>query len=296
MKDNNSSFIILLVIVGVLLMGGSQNSNNGLFSAGPISNEQKQADIQRQINDTKYKVDVLQKKLDEEQAKKYQSKYKDIVDLYYINRSNDSTQEYIALHVNNNATTTVPITGWTIKSLSSGSSVKIPQGTYLFFAGTVNSEQDIYLSPNDTVYIVTGISPNGSSFKVNKCSGYLTQYQTFVPYIPEQCPAPRDENLSKIPKTVYNDTCFDYIERMPSCKIQDTSLPPGSTKWSAECIDFIYKKINYPACIDTHKNDRDFYKNEWRVYLKRSEHLWKSSREDVVLLDNEGKIVDEIKY
>jgi hypothetical protein len=80
--------------------------------------------------------------------------------------------------------------------------------------------------------------------------------------------------------------------------MQNTNRPTTSRiiQVERECTDFIYKKVNYPACIDTHKNDKDFYQNEWRIFLKRSETLWKNSREDIVLLDEEGKIVDEYKY
>lgn len=297
MKDSSLGIMVLMVIIAIALFGGSQGaSNNGLFSNGNQTPVEKQANIQNQINTTQYKVDQLKKQVAEEEAKKTQSIYKDIVDLSYINHYGNASQEYIAIRVNASATTTIPVTGWTIKSLASGISVKIPQGTYLFFAGSVNSEQNIYLSANDTLYLITGISPNGVSFKLNKCSGYLNQFQNFIPYIPSYCPAPRNENLSSIPRSGYNDTCFDYIDTMPACRIQTDPLPQGSQKWSVECTDFIYKKINYPSCVDTHKNDKDFYQNEWRVYLKRSETLWKNSREDIVLLDQYGKIVDEIKY
>lgn len=304
-KDNSFGFIIILVVLAILIFGGGQttktgsSSGGGVFSSiskGPITDAQKQREIQKQLTATEKKVNELKKQIAAEEAKKTQSRYKGIVDLYYINHSTKVSQEYVTIHVNSSATTTIAVTGWTLKSLSSGVSVKIPQSSYLFFANSVNSEQDIYLSAKDTLYISTGISPNGASFKVNKCSGYLSQFQTFIPNIGGSCPAPRNENLSSIPKTGYNDSCFDYINSMPSCKIQAKPLPAGSQKWSAECLDFIYKKINYPSCVDTHKNDADFYKNEWRVYLKRSGTLWKTSREDIVLLDEYGKIVDEIKY
>lgn len=295
MKSNDMGVVIILAIIAVALFGGSKN-NGGLFNVGPQTQEQKQADIQRQITEAQYKVEELKKQVAAEEANKNASIYKGLVNIYYINRDENPNQEYVAVHTNSNATTSIPITGWTIKSLSSGTSVKIPQASYLYFAGTINSEQDIYLKTNETVYITTGISPNGASFKLNKCSGYLNQFQTFIPYIGSYCPAPRNEDTSKIPKTVYNDACFDFIDSMPSCRIQNDPLPAGSTKWSVECTDFIYKKINYPACVDTHKNDKDFYQPEWRVFLKRSSRLWKTSREDVVLLDQYGKIVDEIKY
>ena len=157
----------------------------------------------------------------------------------------------------------------------------------------MNAEDDIVLTGGDILYLVTGVSPNGASFKVNKCSGYLGQFQTFVPYLTANCPLPKNEDLSGIPKLVINDACFDYINSMRSCKIQTKSLP---VNWGSECINFIYNKINYPSCINTHKNDKDFYQREWRVYLKRSERLWKDKRETVVLYDNLGKIVSTLNY
>lgn len=293
MEDNSTrDLMIVLGIIAIALMGGFKTAQNGGL-LGSQTPEQKQVDIERQIQDTQYRVEELKKQVQAEEDKKNQSQYKGMVKIYYVNRGYDSKNEYVMIHAENIGSKKINITGWTLKSLSSGFSVKIPQSTYLFFAGTVNSEEDIYLSQNDNLYLITGYSPNGTSFKVNKCSGYLNQFQTFTPYINTLCPAPRDENLSSIPKTPINDACLDYIDAFPTCRIQTESMP---INWSYECTNFIYSKINYPSCVDTHKNDKDFWVPEWRVYLKRSERIWKDRREDIVLLDHDGKIVDEIKY
>ncbi|TSC70190.1 MAG: hypothetical protein CEO12_505 [Parcubacteria group bacterium Gr01-1014_46] len=294
-NDNALGIVILLSLIAIAVFGGSKGtSNGGFFKITPQNQtpEQKQVDIQYQITQAQYKADELKKQIQAEEDKKTQSVYKDIIDLSYVTRSEDPKQEYLTIRVN---TTKAPIniTGWIIKSLASGVSVSIPKGTPLFFTGTVNSEEDIYLDSGDTMYLITGISPNGSSFKLNKCSGYLAQFQTFTPYLYTSCPQPKNENLSSIPRTVNNDACFDYIDYFPTCRIQTESLPAN---WSYECVNFIYSKINYPSCVNTHKNDKDFYLKEWRVYLKRSEKLWKSSREEIVLYDDVGKIVDTLKY
>ncbi len=292
-KDHSIGLIILVGIVAIGLTGGIHGAgNNGLFSSGATPVE-KQNSIANQIQETELKVKDLQKKVQEEEDKKTQSKYKGIVRMYYINRSTDPAQEYVTLHVDNTNGETIPVTGWTLKSTSSGRSVNIPKATYLYFAGSINTEDPIYLTGGDTLYLVTGISPNGASFKSNKCSGYLSQFQTFVPYLSSSCPRPGEEDLSSIPTTVNNDACLDYIQYFPSCRIQTDPTPAN---WSYECTNFIYKKINYPACVDAHKNNKNFYQPEWRVYLKRNEPLWKNSRENVVLYDNEGKIVDTLSY
>jgi len=292
-KDDYTGIIILCAIIGIALMGGAKNGQQyGFFSPQPKTEEQKRIELEQKIRDTQQQVEELKKKVQTEEDKKTQSEYKGIVYLQYVNRSDDPKQEYISIRVNT-GTSTIPVTGWTIKSDSSGNSVTIPKGTYLFFTGMLNAEDNVVLQGGDTLYVNTGISPNGSSFKVNKCSGYLSQFQTFTPSLYTNCPAPRNEDLSSIPKRVINDDCFDYIDSFPTCRIQTESL---SQKWSYECTRFIYDKINYASCVNTHKNDTDFYQKEWRIYLKRSERLWKDRKEKIILYDNSGKIVDTLTY
>ncbi|MCX6702041.1 MAG: hypothetical protein NTX96_02495 [Candidatus Zambryskibacteria bacterium] len=290
MKDDSIGILVLLGIIAIALFGGAKNTNN----IGPIfSNNQAQTNVEQGIQDTQNQINDLKQQLQIEEDKKTQSQYKGIVTLSYINRSTDPSQEYVTIKVSYGAVGTIPVTGWILKSLDSGTQVTIPKGTYLFFTGMMNAEDDIYLNANDVLYLITGISPVGASFKVNKCSGYLGQFQTFIPYLNTNCPAPRNEDLSSIPNSVRNGACLDYIDSMNQCQIRTES---PLVNWSSECIDFIYNKINYPSCVDIHKNDGDFYEKEWRVYLKRSESIWRDKRETIVLYDNVGKIVDTLKY
>jgi len=292
--------IIIMGIIGVALFGGIKGSGNeGLITVqnpNPVQNQnvsQNSASLEYQIKDTEFKVEELKKLVQAEEDKKNNSKYFGMIDLRYANRATDPKQEYLTIQASYSATIPIKMTGWTLKSSSTGTTVNIPKGVYLFFTGTANYEEDIYLAKGEILYLITGISPNGVSFKVNKCSGYLNQFQTYVPYLSSNCPLPRNENLDSIPKTPNNDTCLDYIERFPMCRIQTESLPPS---WSYECNNFIYNKINYPSCVDTHKNDSDFYLGEWRVYLRYSESIWKQSREEIVLYDELGKKVSTLKY
>jgi hypothetical protein len=295
MKDDPLPIIVILGIVAIALFGGVKNpnttglispTNNASSSQREVSVEQKKENIQNQINE-------LRNQIQTEEDRLTQSQYKDKIKISYINRSTDSNQEYVTIKVNDNATGTIPVTGWVLKSLSTGNQVSIPKGTYLLFMGMMNVEDNVILTGGDTLYLVTGTSPNGANFKSNKCSGYLSQFQSFVPYLNTNCPLPRDEDLSSIPKLIINDACFDYIESFGGCRIQTEPLP---IKWSIECTNFIYNKINYPSCINTHKNEEDFYLKEWRLYLRRSEKVWKDRRETIVLYDNLGKIVDTLKY
>ena len=294
----------VLVIGGIIvaalfggIKGGSSGSSGGLFdiqNSNPTpSTPQSQAEIEYKIRETQYQVENLKRQVQAEEDKKNNSQYFGLVKLGFVNRTTNPSQEYITMQASFSAGTPILVTGWTVKSLATNVSMTIPKGAYLFFTGMVNAEQDIYLEKGETLYLISGVSPVGASFKSNKCSGYLNQFQTFAPYLNSNCPLPRNENLTSIPRTVNNDACFDYIDRFPMCRIQTESLP---INWSYECNNFIYNKINYPSCVETHKNDKDFYGAEWRVYLRRTESIWKTSREEIVLYDNVGKVVDTLKY
>lgn len=284
MSHNTFGVVILLLIIWILVFGGVKN-----IQTGPVDRKNETKTIstpQQSLDDLKQQLQVVENKEKE-------SIYKGAVSLTYVNRGSKPEEEYVTLKATGSTTKTVLVTGWTLKSLTSGTSITIPKASYLFFANSVNSEDLVYLENGDTVYINTGYSPNGASFRVNKCSGYLSQFQTFIPYLSTNCPLPRNEDLSEIPARTINDACLDYINSFPSCRIQTETLPQN---WSYECTRFISTKINYPTCVDNHKNDKDFNSHEWRIYLKRNDVLWKQRRETIVLYDNVGKIVDTLKY
>lgn len=285
--------LILLGILAISLLGGAGGTNHGLFSPSNGTPEQQKISIERKIADTQGKINELKTQQEAEEERKNASIYKGTISLAFANRSNDPSQEYLTIKASGSSEKKTKVSGWKLKSLSTGSEVVIPKGTYLFFSGIINQEQDIYLAGGETMYLVTGLSPVGVSFLVNKCSGYMQQFQTFIPYLNNICPLPKNENLSSIPRTVKNDSCFDYLEFMPSCKVQVEPLP---NDLSYECKTFIQEKVNYSSCINTHKGDYDFSQKEWRAYLKRSDHVWKNSKETIVLYDEAGKIVDTLKY
>lgn len=285
-RDHYLAIIGILIIIAIAAFGGVKNPHRGLFYPGdPIKQPQK-SQIEEKIKEVERQIKNLE-------TEKNKSVFSEKVSIGYVNRSTDPSQEYITIQMKGQVPEQIYLTGWTVKSTSSGASVTIPKATYLFFTGMLNSEENIYLENGDIMYLVTGLSPNGASFKLNKCSGYLEQFQNFVPYINSNCPLPRNEDLSSIPNRVINDACFDYIDSFPSCRIETNTLPAN---WSHECTTFISTKINYGSCINTHKGDSDFYQHEWRVYLRRNASLWKMNRENIVLYDNLGKIVDSITY
>jgi hypothetical protein len=199
-------------------------------------------------------------------------------------------KEYVLLHASDSNKEDIAISGLTLKSVISGKSSVIGAGTYLPYPGVINDSQKILLAPGAFAYIVTGFSPTGFSFKLNKCAGYFGQFQDFLPALPIDCPLPKFEATPK-PPNQFSDQCLDYIDTLPACKIT-TEIPNYLPN---NCKDFL-SSLNYNSCVRNHKNDIDFYNNEWRIFLNRNELLWKSKRETIQLLDQNGKVIDSKTY
>jgi len=215
----------------------------------------------------------------------YQSKVN--LETVYGTRNQDPKQQYLEIIASSQNGKPIDITGLALAG-KNGFNIKIGQATYLPYSAQVNPQEDIFLKPGEKAYVITGESPIGASFRLNKCTGYFSQFQTFYPDLLQDCPRPINENLP----SGLNDDCLDYLERLPVCRMQ-ISVPPGLQN---ACQTYINEKINYNACVETHKNDSDFYKPEWRIYLNRKEPLWKSQRETIILQDQNGGIIDWVSY
>ena len=210
-------------------------------------------------------------------------------------RSTDINKEYIELRASSKNTGVISLSGWRLRSAVSGRSVEIEEASYLPRFGEVNTELPVNLKAGDKVFVTTGRSPIGVSFRVNKCSGYYQQFQKFTPRLREQCPDPEDEILSyEGDRNIFIDnTCMDFVERIPRCEIKVSSLP---FELSFTCQQAIFEEISYNSCITKHKDDSDFIQPEWRIYLKREAELWRDKREVITLLDQNGKTVDIYAY
>ena len=214
-------------------------------------------------------------------------KYKVSLKTGYYTRESDPQKQFIEIRASSQNDRPIRITGWSLVG-KNGLDITIAQGAYLPYSAQVNPQQDIFLEKGGLAVIVTGESPIGTSFRLNKCTGYFEQFQDFYPDLPKDCPQPADENLS----SNLNDQCLDYLERLPRCEMK-ISIPPGL---SNACQTYINDKINYKTCVEIHKNDPDFYQPEWRIYLGRKESLWKSKRETIILQDENKKIIDWVSY
>jgi hypothetical protein len=301
MKDFFWPIVIVFAIIAIVLFGGAKNYQSGNTATSTMVASQSSGSTQTEIsqnnqNDIEQNVQSAQEQttqIAQEVAAANTSRYAGQINMMWGNYgSTNPSEEYLEIDANPSNPMPIDITGWTITSTSTGIVMTIPQSTVLYFANSQNSVQDIVLSPGDRAYIVTGRSPINSGFRTNICSGYLSQFNTFTPGLYTSCPAPHNEDLSSIPNTVNNDNCFQLINNLSSCQ---TYTQPLDHTYSYECQQFVETKLNYQSCVDTHKNDANFYSPQtWYVYLNQSTTIWQPQYETAILKDTSGKQVVKI--
>ncbi len=249
--------------------------------------------IQQEIKQAQKEADQIEYDLEKIKEKEDKSIYKDKIEISrnYGSRT-DVDEEYIKLKVNNLAGEKINISIWKLKSAVTGNEISLGEAVRLPYTSRKNYKEAIFVSGGEEIIIVTGRSPIGYSFQVNKCSGYLGQFQNFEPRLSRNCPRVEDEDLPFTGPNSFNDDCFDYIDGISQC---ETPLE-YPIDMQSECRNYLIKNTNYNSCIDNYKNDSNFYQPEWRIFLNRSSELWKKNREIIELRDEFGKLVDSYDY
>ena len=205
--------------------------------------------------------------------------------------TNDVDKEYLTITASSRNLQPINISNWTLRSAVTGKGLTLGAGSFLPYGGRVNSTGAIFLNPGDRAIIITGRSPFGVSFRLNTCTGYLEQFQDFVPRLPLQCPRAVDEDYTTGINGL-NDACLDFIQTIRRCELK-TTLPVALT---SACREFVSSQLNYNSCVDNHRDEPDFLKTEWRIFLNRSDDLWKIKRETILLIDEKGQTVDSLTY
>lgn len=208
-------------------------------------------------------------------------------------KDTSTATEYLTLSAAWDNTAPVSITNWSLQSALTGVRAFLPRGAHPFLLGAVNAQGDIYLDPGTSATISSGISPVGTAFRENLCTGYLDELQTFNPALSRNCPAPRDA-LPLTPENLgtYGDACYDFVQTLSSC-----SFPreiPGSV--SSSCRLFLINNLSYNGCVQNYRHRSSFALDSWRIYLNAPRELWRNTHDIIRLLDAEGRTVDVISY
>jgi len=279
-------WVFIIVIVAMWAFNeGPQASNRD--AAGNYQAPSTLEGIQQEV--TRIDRETSQLKSDVAAANKVGEK-SDLYQYLSINQaylwSENPSFEYDAISLSSNAPKRVLISGMRIKSGITGRGALIPRAVYRPDFSNPNYDDPVYLNPGDTAYIISGKSPLGYSFRVNKCSGYATQFNTFSPSLSYECPLPASEDLPNFTANKRNQ-CLNYIQSIPSCFMPVNDVP--SLEIGPDCVQYVTTKINYNSCVATHKLEPDFYKGVWYLYLRQDETLWQNQREQIKLIDQNGK-------
>ena len=211
-------------------------------------------------------------------------------------KQDDPNEEYLTVKTARALTGTLTISDWRLESGDSDLSVTLGTGAQLPASGQVNSGFPIAVGANTTVYVTSGRSPIGTSFRVNTCTGYFEQFQDFVPALPLECPFPIEE-LQKSKDRFFDYTpsiaCNNFISTFEQCKVSTNTNVGGI---EGQCQTVAFNDLTYNGCAGLHSGDAGFFKNEWRVFLNQNQELWDNKSDRIRLLDEAGRVIDVISY
>lgn len=269
-------------------------ADNTWFSWNPINVRSGEDNVQRTLWDTQDSLSDLQEQLQDERLFGTPSVYRGKVTISASRTTlaqTDEDEEYLTLSVSGKEPIT--ISGWRIVSVRSRTHATIPNGVTLYKKGRVNHTVPITLSPGERAIVATGRSPIGVSFKENICIGYLEDRQDYRPQLSGTCPTPLSdfERFYDGASRDYQE-CREAVRTLPRCETPSSSDVDVSDK----CYDFMRDYFTYNSCTTYHANDRNFWGRTWRVYLGKSDDLWRESNDTLKLLDANGHTVDIYSY
>ncbi|MFA7309890.1 MAG: hypothetical protein WC050_03195 [Candidatus Paceibacterota bacterium] len=202
----------------------------------------------------------------------------------------DSENEYVELM---GAGAPLSLQGWSLASAVSGARVYLPLAAHPFILGRVNTVAPVTLSSGESAVVFTERSPVGTSFRENRCTGYLAQLQTFDPSLANNCPSP-SEALPTNADTLrsFGSDCIDFVRTLPQCTFP-TNIPQ---RLSTDCREYVTNTFSYNGCVNANISDPTFSSDTWRLYLTSGVELWNNSHDVIRLLDAEGRVVDSVTY
>jgi len=149
---------------------------------------------------------------------------------------------------------------------------------------------EIIIKENTKIYLINDSNPLGrnKNFCLNKCFGYIKNYNSFYPSFYAYCPKPKLEDVSHL-----NPYCQEYILRLSSCEIPNYS---NNIKIATDskCVSFLNNTFNYSSCFKQYSQDEDFLKNYWYVYVGTD--IVEPLHDTIYLLDPNGLLVDKYMY
>ena len=269
----------------------SDTRSNGTFIDAHGNDRVTEQDLASAYRDLEY----LREEADAAKIRGERSPFEGMLTLRRGNTySEDPEEEYLTIYAHSSNREAIDITDWKLESYVTGEGSVIRRGIPFYSNNIVNSETRILLDPGETAIVVTGESPLGVSFHENRCIGYLSEQQDFVPSLPYSCPSPREEMERYTNVGLDDDACYNFVNRLSQCRTVDDNDIPNDV--SNACRIFLQNDLTYRGCLENHQGEPFFNDGRWRIYLNRVDELWRSQREIIRLIDTSGKTVDILEY
>ncbi len=182
------------------------------------------------------------------------------------------------------ATGTIDITGWQIKTRGSGE--YIPQAIAVYDPSGLTAPSDIRVANGDTVYLYSSSAP--FNLRLNECIGYVANMANFRPALPANCPQVDESRIVN-----FTGGCQAYLQSFAGCS-QPTLPNPLVPPTDYACQDFIRNNFNYKSCFEAHIADPNFLSNQ--VWVWTGSNVVNQYHDTVDLLDRNGLLVDQYSY
>lgn len=175
----------------------------------------------------------------------------------------------------------INITGWRIRSAQRGETI-IGKGVNLVQFDSAPS--DVWLNGGESASIIAGVSPIAVNFRINACFGGLSGMYN-LGY--NSCPAIANFDLYGL-----DSSCQDLILRSSSCQAPSDNILNGQT---SKCRIWFEKNVNYSACVNQHRNNRNFY-GGWKIYTGNTNQIFDPLHDKIELRDQAGLLIDSRQY
>ena len=135
-----------------------------------------------------------------------------------------------------------------------------------------NNYVKTYLAPGEYAILHTGHSPienKATSFHTNKCIGYISEFNDFVPRLTSNCTKPSDI-LQPTPENIrtYGYRCVEFFNsEARECTTYTNKMP---AKLLPQCKELIADKLTYHSCLHDSLEEigfDTFNNGGWYLYL-----------------------------
>lgn len=201
-----------------------------------------------------------------------------------VARGNNGLFQSIVLRSSVTESQGVAVDGWTLKSNRGG--VVIPKAVRILSTVLPNQPGSLILKNNESVKLYSNSAPLRVSFRLNKCTGYLSTEPLLIPPPPRQCPPAARSDIY-----TFTGACQDYIMSLRACEIPSRTAPIPQDDFG--CRNYL-ATVTYEGCVNRHRTDSDFLSSEWWAWIGRQ--FLDETHDRLLLFDKKGLLVDEFVY